>query len=58
MAIADLDAEDGGFHGDIPDVFHLGFDRQELTDKLKGKGFSAIHAVDASLKKKTQHRSG
>ena len=58
VAIADLDAEDGGFHGDIPDVFHLGFDRQELTDKLKGKGFSAIHAVDAHIIKKENAITG
>ncbi len=52
VALADLDAEDGGFHGDIPDVFHLGFDRQVLAEKFEQKGFTAIKTSTAHVMKK------
>jgi tRNA (cmo5U34)-methyltransferase len=52
VAVADLDMEDGGFHGDIPDVFHLGFDRQELMDQFEQKGFTAIKTTTAHVMKK------
>ena len=52
VALADLDAEDGGFHGDIPDVFHLGFDRGALAEKFKQKGFTAIKTTTAHVMKK------
>jgi 2-polyprenyl-3-methyl-5-hydroxy-6-metoxy-1,4-benzoquinol methylase len=52
VAVADLDMEDGGFHGDIPDVFHLGFDRGALTGKFEQKGFTAIKTTTAHVMKK------
>jgi 2-polyprenyl-3-methyl-5-hydroxy-6-metoxy-1,4-benzoquinol methylase len=52
VALADLDTEDGGFHGDIPDVFHLGFDRQTLAEKFERKGFSAVKTTTAHVMKK------
>jgi len=43
VALADLDAEDGSFHpADIEGVFHHGFDRGELKNKLKAVGFKQI----------------
>lgn len=42
LCIADLDKEDGSFHGkDVTDV-HRGFDRDELTKMMKDIGFSDI----------------
>lgn len=39
VALADLDAEDGSFHGaDVTDV-HLGFDRERLSRQLSEAGF-------------------
>jgi ubiquinone/menaquinone biosynthesis C-methylase UbiE len=52
LALADLDAEDGGFHGDIPDVFHLGFDRKDLGQMLEKKGFTEIAATTVHVIKK------
>jgi 2-polyprenyl-3-methyl-5-hydroxy-6-metoxy-1,4-benzoquinol methylase len=58
LALADLDAEDGGFHGDIPDVFHLGFDRKELGQMLERKGFTDISATTAHVMKKQSATTG
>ncbi len=41
LCIADLDKEDGSFHGSDADV-HQGFDRSELTDLAKDIGFINI----------------
>lgn len=41
IALADLDAEDGGFHGDVEGVAHHGFDRDVLTGWLHDAGFTA-----------------
>ena len=38
LAIADLYTEDGSFHGENQDV-HKGFDPEDLSQLLKGKGF-------------------
>jgi len=44
VALADLDAEDGSFHPkDIEGVFHDGFDRGELQNKLEQVGFQGVH---------------
>ena len=45
---ADLDAEDGSFHGDNTGVFHLGFDRDVLKRLLEDAGFSDIHDMTAA----------
>jgi ubiquinone/menaquinone biosynthesis C-methylase UbiE len=41
LCIADLDPEDGSFHGPEVDVHH-GFDREELAAKLRAKGFTDV----------------
>ena len=42
VALADLDTEDGSFHGpEVPGVAHHGFDRAELERWLREAGFSA-----------------
>lgn len=47
LCIADLDKEDGSFHGpDVTDV-HRGFDRDELTQQAKEAGFSDISFITA-----------
>jgi ubiquinone/menaquinone biosynthesis C-methylase UbiE len=58
VALADLDAEDGGFHGDIPDVFHLGFDRDLLGKKLVQNGFSHVFATTAHVMEKESSTTG
>jgi len=43
IALADLDLEDGTFHPeDVQGVFHPGFDRQTLQDKLERIGFADV----------------
>ncbi|MDD5471862.1 MAG: class I SAM-dependent methyltransferase [Sideroxydans sp.] len=42
IAFADLDTEDGAFHGDNTGVFHLGFDRAHLRQLLLETGFAAV----------------
>ncbi len=40
VALADLDAEDGSFHGPgVPGVYHQGFDRAALGELLRAAGF-------------------
>lgn len=39
IALADLDAEDGGFHGDAAGVVHHGFDREVFRGWLVDAGF-------------------
>jgi 2-polyprenyl-3-methyl-5-hydroxy-6-metoxy-1,4-benzoquinol methylase len=48
LAAADLDTEDGSFHGDNTGVFHFGFDRDDLKKLLQLSGFHDIRAVTAS----------
>ena len=47
VALADLDREDGSYHEDGSDVFHLGFDRSELQELLAGTGFIDLGAATA-----------
>jgi SAM-dependent methyltransferase len=46
LAVADLDTEDGGFHGEGFDG-HLGFDRAELAAKARRAGFASVRFVTA-----------
>ena len=46
LCIADLDREDGSFHGADFDG-HQGFDRQELTAMTKAAGFAEVSFVTA-----------
>jgi len=48
LAAADLDTEDGSFHGDNTGVFHFGFDRDDLKKLLRQSGFRDVRAVSAS----------
>ncbi|MEK7394719.1 MAG: class I SAM-dependent methyltransferase [Fibrobacterota bacterium] len=53
IAIADLDTEDGSFHGpEINDV-HLGFDRTEIVNKLSEAGFEVVSIGTAHVMKRT-----
>ena len=48
LCFADLDAEDGSFHGDNTGVFHLGFDRDHLNKLLLAAGFRDIRGTTAT----------
>lgn len=48
VAFADLDSEDGAFHGDNTGVFHLGFDRAHLRKLLLETGFAEVHDSTAT----------
>lgn len=52
VAFADLDTEDGAFHGDNTGVFHLGFDRDKLRELLLGAGFVQVRATTATIVRK------
>ena len=50
LCVADLDAEDGSFHGHGADVHH-GFDRAALAERLRAAGFAApdfttVHEIE------------
>src|SRR5699024_12189460 len=47
LCVADLDKEDGSFHGKEVDDVHRGFDRQKLSDLAKSIGFSHINISTA-----------
>jgi ubiquinone/menaquinone biosynthesis C-methylase UbiE len=49
VSFADLDTEDGAFHGDNTGVFHLGFDRQNLSQLLHAAGFHTIRDTTATI---------
>lgn len=48
LCFADLDSEDGSFHGDNTGVFHLGFDRSKLKALLRGVGFLDVRDTTAA----------
>jgi 2-polyprenyl-3-methyl-5-hydroxy-6-metoxy-1,4-benzoquinol methylase len=52
IAFADLDSEDGSFHGDNTGVFHLGFDRSKLRQLLQDAGFQDIRDTTATTMSK------
>lgn len=47
VAFADLDAEDGSFHGDVPGVAHHGFERAELERWLHEADYSEVKFTTA-----------
>jgi 2-polyprenyl-3-methyl-5-hydroxy-6-metoxy-1,4-benzoquinol methylase len=49
LAVADLDTEDGSFHGDNTGVLHLGFDRARVKGLFEQAGLSAVHDVTAAV---------
>lgn len=52
LAIADLDREDGSFHGPEVSDIHLGFDRMELLDQLAEAGFEPVSMETAHVMKR------
>ncbi len=52
LGVADLDTEDGSFHGDNTGVFHLGFDRARIKKLLEDTGFHQVQATTAAAMKK------
>ncbi len=48
LCFADLDAEDGSFHGDNTGVFHRGFDREHLKQLLLSAGFHTVRDTTAA----------
>ncbi len=52
VALADLDREDGTFHEDPREVFHLGFDRTEMMALLANAGFTDLAATTAFVARK------
>ncbi|MBI5833248.1 MAG: class I SAM-dependent methyltransferase [Armatimonadetes bacterium] len=48
LALADLDAEDGSFHGpDVDDVHHQGFQRETMAAWLRAAGCGEVRVADA-----------
>ncbi|MBP1626765.1 MAG: Methyltransferase type 12 [Holophagaceae bacterium] len=52
VALADLDAEDGSFHGPSDDVFHLGFERRNIMEALAREGFHDLQERTATTVEK------
>ena len=53
IALADLDVEDGSFHGaNAAGVHHLGFDRAALARQLAAAGFADVRFADAARNEK------
>jgi ubiquinone/menaquinone biosynthesis C-methylase UbiE len=48
LAIADLEPDDGQFHGNNDGVFHFGFNREELRLKFMDAGFQNIRTLQAA----------
>ena len=47
LAVADLDSEDGSFHGQADDVFHHGFERGQIAEWLTNARLKWISVSDA-----------
>jgi len=47
LAVADLDSEDGSFHGQVDDVFHHGFERGQIAGWLANAGLRWVSVSDA-----------
>lgn len=47
LAVADLDTEDGSFHGDADDVFHQGFARRQIGEWLTAAGLRQVSINNA-----------
>ncbi len=53
LCIADLDPEEGKFHGENETVFHEGFDRKMLDNILTEAGFNVVREKTAAIMEKT-----
>ncbi|SPE56970.1 Methyltransferase type 11 [Verrucomicrobia bacterium] len=54
LAAADLETEDGSFHGERDDVFHHGFEHRKIADWLEAAGFTlvsvkSIHSISKPM---------
>jgi 2-polyprenyl-3-methyl-5-hydroxy-6-metoxy-1,4-benzoquinol methylase len=49
LAVADLDSEDGSFHGDNTGVLHLGFDRARVRGLFEKTDLTAVRDVTAAV---------
>lgn len=58
LALADLDAEDGSFHGDNTGVHHLGFDRLRIKGFIEQAGLAAVRDVTAAVVTKETEGEG
>jgi len=58
LALADLETEDGSFHGDPTGVFHQGFERDYLSKLLTSRGLSGVDVIPAATITKTQPDGG
>ena len=56
LAVADLDAEDGSFHGHGLAAAHSGFDRDRMRGMLEEAGFREIREVTAATIEKPDAR--
>lgn len=52
IAVADLDREDGSFHGDTAGIAHHGFERGDLEAKLETAGFGQVRFSTAHIMEK------
>jgi ubiquinone/menaquinone biosynthesis C-methylase UbiE len=52
LALADLDTEDGSFHGHVLSAAHSGFDRERMRGMLEVAGFKDTRAVTAAMLEK------
>jgi tRNA (cmo5U34)-methyltransferase len=52
VAMADLDEEDGSYHGDSAGIHHLGFRRADIHAWLKEAGFQEILLETATMTRK------
>ncbi|MHB9074997.1 MAG: class I SAM-dependent DNA methyltransferase [Desulfobaccales bacterium] len=48
LSVADLDKEDGSFHGDNTGVYHLGFERTAVKELFEEIGFCEVRAMTAA----------
>lgn len=49
LALADLDTEDGSFHGEDAGPVHPGFNRETLIQELRNRGMTQPAAVTANI---------
>lgn len=52
LALTDLDSEDGSFHGDMPDVHHLGFKRGDVVSAFERAGLGNCSVEDVHVVEK------
>jgi ubiquinone/menaquinone biosynthesis C-methylase UbiE len=56
LCIADLEKEDGSFHGDQVKDVHHGFERTALQTKAESFGFTDVHySIVSTVKRQTEH---